>query len=119
MVRLGSSKEDSDVGLQLRHSLERNKHVYLAFQVRKLGLEDCLDGPALGCLNHEELEHGLAPSRSVEHVCHEEIGMVELATVWNVDSIHDLASCVHQSLYRLCETYFSATSHGRNTHQIK
>jgi hypothetical protein len=78
-------------------------------------------------INHEDLAHGLAPSpsQSVEHVCRrqcrQEIGMVELAAVWNIlipsTTLPPLVSTTdHQSLYHLCQTYFSATSHGRNTH---
>jgi hypothetical protein len=44
--RFVRSKEEA--GLQVRHSLERNKLVYRPFHHWKLGLEDCLDDPALG-----------------------------------------------------------------------
>jgi hypothetical protein len=44
-----STKEEA--GLQVRLSRQRIKLVYVPFHYRKLGLEDCLDGPgpALGC----------------------------------------------------------------------
>ena len=64
-----------DVGLDIRHRLERNQlvgSVALTAQRWKLGVEECSNCLALGD-RHLEIAHGLALSQGVEQMHSEEI----------------------------------------------